>query len=132
MSHRKSVFDFAALEAKHTAILGSGPRFAVAVDEGFVTSLPHSGLALVGAIGGSQKAAVFVLAVDGADRAVLFRKGDSKELALGVFDEIAECNLHGLCWFILSYGGEISRFCGICQELCETFSEYKRLPHGAR
>lgn len=96
MSHRKSVFDLAAFEAQHTAILGSGPRFAVAVDERFITSFPHGRFALVGAVGGSQEAAVFVLAVDGADRAVLFRKGDREELAFGVFDEVAECSLHGI------------------------------------
>lgn len=92
MSHRKALFDLAALEGDDGIRLEGKPSFLVAIDCGHVARLLERVSGRRAAP--TDQAEVFVFAVDGADSPILLFKSDGEEFAFGGSDQIADFLFH--------------------------------------
>jgi hypothetical protein len=108
-SHRKCFFDFAALEGQHGVLVRGCPVLFVAVDEGDISSGASVRLAT------AKVSKIFVLAVNGADAAVLLLEGDREEAAFGVSNQFFEFSVvHVFSGVVV--GAIVDHPHGSCQE----------------
>ena len=86
----ESLDKLAALEFDQRIFVSAEPVFRVAIDCGCIArltqGLDRGRLDAVSFILFLHEAAIFVLTIDGADRAVLFTEGDREEFAVSFFD----------------------------------------------
>lgn len=96
---RKNLDKTAALELQHPVGMGANPTIVIAVYKRNITLV----LQAAGGIAANALllAVVTRFAVDGADAAIFFNKGDAEETAFGLVDEVAEFVVHAriVVWF---------------------------------